>query len=155
MAPGYSLVVHRKLSEVIMQDTVDQRRSLVEDPDRTRAKRWIKICARVIGITAAAFVILAQNDLAPPVFDSIGKALFWTGIVLISLLLLNQDVLSFALGKIVMLLLLMLHVLALCHYFLRLHEVSFIVLAPICLLECILFTLPFMLIRKRQSGIWY
>ena len=67
--------------------------------DRTGAKRVVKICARVLGVCAAAFVLLARDGIGPPYLDSVGKALFWSGGVLVSVFFLNQDVLRLTSGK--------------------------------------------------------
>lgn len=123
--------------------------------DRTAAKRMVKICARVTAVCAAAFVLLARDGVGPPYFDSIGKALFWTGGVFLSVFFLNQDVLSLTSGKVLAVLLSALQMCFVFYWFGSLRELSFIVLTPICFIECVLFMLPLMLIRRRHTGSWY
>jgi hypothetical protein len=134
---------------------IDSRNNAVDDPERSRAKETIKTLARVIGLCGVAFVVLAQAGFGPSYLDPAGKALFGTGIVFVSIFFLNRDVFRFRSGQMLGMLFLTLHVLLILHTFRRLQEISFIVLAPICLVECVAFTLPLMLIRKRHSGIWY
>jgi len=133
----------------------DERADIPDDPAKVRAKRIVKISGRVIGVCAVAFVLLARDGLGPPYLDSVGKALFWTGLVLVPLLSFNYDVLRLTSGKAAVASLSALQLVLVFYLFGRLQEVNFIILAPICIVQCLLFFLPLMLIRKRRSGIWY
>lgn len=131
------------------------RNSPTDKVDRTGAKQLVKICARILGVCAAALVILARDGLGPPYLDSIGKALFWTGSVLVSVFFLNQDVFRLTSGKLFAMLFCALQMFFVFYWFGNLRELSFITLTPICFVECLVFMLPLMLIRKRHKGIWY
>ena len=74
--------------------------------DTQQALKW---CGRIVAVLAAAFIILAREGVGPPYFDATGKALFWTGIVFVPLLSLNQDVLRLAEGKLLAVALFVLH----------------------------------------------
>ncbi len=88
---------------------------------------------------ASLLVVFAREGLGPPYLDAAGKAVFWTGIVFVPLLGLNQDVLQIVSGKLLAVL----------------NGLTFIELTPLCVVQFVIFALPFMLIRKRFSGIWY
>jgi hypothetical protein len=68
----------------------------MEDSASTGFQRLLKILGRVTAICAAAFVIMAREGVGPAYFDSVGKALFWTVIVFVPLLAINQDMLRLA-----------------------------------------------------------
>ena len=123
--------------------------------DRTGAKRAVKICARVLGVCAAAFVLLARDGIGPPYLDSVGKALFWSGGVLISVFFLNQDVFCLTSGKLFAVLFFALQMFFVFYWFGKLQQLSFIVLTLICFIECLLFMIPLMIVRKRHNGTWY
>jgi hypothetical protein len=101
------------------------------------------------------FVLLARDGIGPLYLDAVGKALFWTGLVLVPLFSFNYDILRLTLGRAAVGTLCALQLGLVFFLFGRLQEVNFIILAPICIVQCLLFFLPLMLIRKRHSGIWY
>jgi hypothetical protein len=118
-------------------------------------QQYLKWCGRVVAVLAAAFIILAREGVGPPYFDAIGKAMFWTAIVFVPLLTLNQDVLRLSEGKIVVVALFALHLALVLYSFGLLKGLTFITLTPLCFVQCLIFTLLLMLIRKRHKGIWY
>lgn len=126
-----------------------------DDSARDQSKRSIRIFARVLGVSAALFIILAQDHIGPTYFDPLGKALFWTGIVLIPVFVLNHDVLRFGWAKILAIVQSALQILLVWLLFEKLSSFSFITLTPLCLIQSFFFTLSFMPIRKRNCGIWY
>ena len=107
-----------------------------------------------IGLLAAIFVILADYG-APPQFDGIGKAIFWTGMVLVPLVAFNRDVLHFASSFMTITVLFAMQALLVIYGFSELQHVNFLILAPICLIQVLIFSAPLMLIRKHRTGIWY
>lgn len=124
--------------------------------ERNRIKKGpLKIFIRVVGVSAAIAVILAEDGLGPSYLDSIGRALFWTGAVLGPMLAFNVDVLRTVLGKIVAVGLVALQCVLVCRLFDRLNGVSFISITIFAFAQFMLFQSPFMFIRKRYSGIWY
>jgi hypothetical protein len=118
-------------------------------------RQILKIIGRVIAVCAAAFVIMAREGIGPPYFDPLGKAFFWTGIVLIPLFSLSGDVLSLTVGKVTALGLFILQLALVFLLFGRLQQMTFITLTPLCFAQCLIFALPLMLIRKQHRGIWY
>ena len=115
----------------------------------------LKWFGRMVAISAAAFVIMAHEGFGPSYFDPVGKALFWTGIVFVPLFSLNQDVLRLIAGKVLAVGLFALQLILVICAFGKLKEFNFIVLTPLCFGQCLIFTVIFMLVRKRSSGVWY
>lgn len=145
----------QKSNEPVMRVERELRSNTPDDSGRDRIKQFVKVSARVIGVCAAGFVLLARDGIGPPYLDSVGKALFWTGIVLVPLFSFNHDVLRTTSGQVVAVGLSTLQFVLVFYSFERLQECTFIVLTPLCLIQCLIFFLPFMLIRKRHNGIWY
>jgi hypothetical protein len=115
----------------------------------------LKWLGRIMAICAAGFVIMSHEGVGPPSFDAIGKALFWTSIVFVPLFTLNQDVLRSSTGKLLAVSLFAVQLIFVNWFFGKLKELNFIVLTPLCFGQCLIFMLIFMLVRKRNSGIWY
>ena len=82
-----------------MRCGIDPSNSKPEGPDRTSAKQSMTVFAKVIGVCAAAFVLLAQDGIGAAYLDSAGKILFWTGGVFGFTFFLNQDMLRLTSGK--------------------------------------------------------
>jgi hypothetical protein len=121
----------------------------MSDSPTNNTQQALKWCGRIVAVLAAAFIILAREGVGPPYFDAAGKALFWTGIVFVPLLSLNQDVLRLAEGKLLVVALFVLHLVFVLSSFGRLKNFTFITLTPLCFGQCLLFAVPFMLVRKR------
>lgn len=124
-------------------------------PETRSMAQYLKVIARVFAVCASIFVILARDGIGPRYFDPVGKAIFWIGIVFVPLLGLNQDVLRLASAKLLTLVLWSLQFFLVFYFFRRLQDLNFITLALLCFAQFVIFALPFMLIRKRSSGIWY
>ena len=127
-------------------DSTAQKRSIPS------SLKWI---GRVFAVFASLLVVFAREGLGPPYLDAAGKAVFWTGIVFVPLLGLNQDVLQIVSGKLLAILLWLVQLTLVFHFFAVLNGLTFIELTPLCVVQFVIFALPFMLIRKRFSGIWY
>lgn len=124
--------------------------------ERSRIRNGpMKTFMRIIGVSAAVLVILTGDGLGPTYLDSAGRCLFWTATVLGPMFAFNLDVIRTVLGVVAAIGLVALQLLLVFCLFNKLNGMSFILLAPICLAQCLLFEAPFMLIRKRYSGIWY
>jgi hypothetical protein len=128
---------------------------MAENSTKTGFEQLLKILGRMIAVCAAAFVIMAHEGFGPMYFDAVGKALFWTGMVSIPVWSLNQDVLRIASGRVLALGLFAIQLFLVFYTFGKLQALTFITLTPLCFVQCLIFMLPFMLIRKRHSGIWY
>jgi hypothetical protein len=128
---------------------------MTENSTRTGFEQFLKILGRVIAICAAVFVIMAHEGFGPMYFDAVGKALFWTGIVSVPVWSLNQDVLRTTSGRVLAVGLFTFQLFLVFYSFGRLQALDFIALTPLFFVQCMIFMLPFMLIRKRNSGIWY
>ncbi len=155
MEEGRLMLVPQRSSNLVTRADGTEQPGTPDDPIKVRTKGFVKIAGRVIGVCAAVFVLLARDGFGPPYLDSVGKALFWTGLVLVPLFSFNYDILRLTSGKAAVATLSVLQLVLVLYLFERLQEVNFIILAPICIVQCLLFFLPLMLIRKRHSGIWY
>jgi hypothetical protein len=133
----------------------DSKINLQDNPKSDSPKYLVKVSARIIGICSAGLVLLAREGIGPPYLDSIGKAIFWTGMVLVPLFAFNLDLLVSKLGQVSMVVLSALQLISVFYLFDKLREVNFIILACLCLVQCLIFFLPLMLIRKMNRGIWY
>lgn len=120
-----------------------------------RIKHFLTVSIRVIAVLALAFFLLARDGIGPAYFDSIGKIIYWTGIVLFPLFSLNRDMLSSLSGQAVSIAIVSLHVLIVYRLYDHLQKISFITLTPICVVEFFVLAAPLLAIRKWRTGIWY
>src|SRR5580704_7722384 len=127
----------------------------MENAARTGFQQFLKIVGWVMTLCAAALVIVAREGFGPRYFDALGKALFWTVIVFVPLLGINQDVLRLTPGKFLAAGLFALQLILVRFSFERLYELNFITITPLSFCQCLIFAMAFMLIRKHYSGIWY
>ena len=124
--------------------------------ERSRIKKGpLRIFIRVVAVSAVIPIILATDGFGPSYLDSVGRVLFWSGMVLGPMFAFNLDVLRTIPGMIFATGLTTVQLLLAIRFFERLNGVSLIVIAIFGLVQCVLFEMPFMLIRKRYSGIWY
>jgi hypothetical protein len=112
-----------------------------------RTAKSMKYMARIVAILALIPFLLARDTVGPPYLDNVAKAVFWTGMVLVPLIGLNQDVLRSKTGKIA--------VFFASFFFRGLSSLNFIFLSVICIGQILVFALPLMFIRKQQTNIWY
>ena len=126
-----------------------------DDSRNNRAGILLKACTGVVGLVSAIFCILAQDGVLSPVFDSVGKVVFWTGGFLIGFLSLNRDLLRSLDGIALAILLIAFHGFGVFEALPLLPQLNFIELAGVCLVESVLFFLPMMLLRKQKTDIWY
>jgi hypothetical protein len=120
-----------------------------------RTAKSMKYMARIVAILSLIPFLLARDTVGPPYLDNVAKAVFWTGMVLVPLIGLNQDVLRSKTGKIAVFFLVTFQ-LALASFFFRgLSSLNFIFLSVICIGQILVFALPLMFIRKQQTNIWY
>lgn len=149
------MIAPQEPTEPMMRVNRELHNNVTEDPKRNHIKQLLKVSASVIGVCAAVFVLLARDGVGPPYFDSLGKAFFWTGMVLVPLFSLNYDVLRLPSGKALAVALFAFQLVLVFYLFGRLHGLNFIILTPLCFIQSLLYMLPFMLIRRRNTGIWY
>jgi len=125
----------------------------IRESEREVGRRTFTVTARIIGLTAALLVI--GGEYGPFYVGIWGKIIFWTGLVVAALLLLNKDVLGLLPGKVITAFLLLLHVFFVLHWFNSLDKVNFPVLALIALGEAAAFACLLMIVRRQHTGIWY
>jgi hypothetical protein len=124
-------------------------------PERRVMPHSAKIAMRVLAVCAAILVILPRDGLGPPYIDAAGKVVFWSAGVPISVFSFSRDILNRTGGIVVSICLVALQCILIFYAFVKLEPLNFFVLAGLCMVQTVVFSLPFMLIRKRYSGIWY
>jgi hypothetical protein len=115
----------------------------------------LKAYAGLVGLVSAIFCILAQEDVLTPIFYSVGKVLFWTGLFVGPFLGLNRDLLRSLYGIALALLLIALHGVVVFKALPLLPHLNFIEITGVLIAESVLFSLPMMLLRKQKTDIWY
>jgi hypothetical protein len=122
-----------------------------DDPERTKMRRSLRLPAWGIGGGAAILIIMARENVGPPYLDSLGKAFFWTGTVFLPLLGLNRDICRLNTARLTAVALFGLHLILVSWLFGQLKDMSFITLFPLCIVQLLVFEIPFVIIRKRTQ----
>jgi hypothetical protein len=131
----------------------DDKLLRIRKSETESGRRIFIITARIVGVFAAALVIVGQSG--PSYLGVWGKIIFWTALVVAPLLLFNKNMLGLLLGKVITILLLLLHVLFVVHWFGSLEKVNFAILALVALGEGTAFASILMIVRRQHTGIWY
>jgi hypothetical protein len=118
-------------------------------PDRERPK-WMTpaICALVL--TSAGLVIAARRGFGPGYLDQVGKAVYWTGVVFLPLLAVNNDLLYLASAKRWLVLMFAVQILLVYLAFDSLTHWSFLTLTPVGVIQIFLFSMPFDRLSKTK-----
>lgn len=120
-----------------------------DDPERTKMRRSLRMPAWGIGGGAAILIIMARENVGPPYLDNIGKAFFWTGAVFLPLLGLNRDIYRLNAARLIAVMLFGLHLILVGWSFEQLKDMGFITLFPLCIVQLLIFEIPFVIVRKR------
>jgi hypothetical protein len=113
--------------------------------------RWITPAICILGVASGLLVIASRQGLGPGYLDVAGKVLYWTSVVFVTVMAVNTKELSLSAGKRYLALLALVHVILLAFAYKHLQSWSFITLTPLCLLQIVLFNIPFIRLNRKTS----
>ena len=122
-----------------------------QDPEHQRIRRFMRLCAWGGGVAGGVLIFLGEDHVGAGYLVAAGTAVLWSGSIFLPLLVLNRDLLKLASARLIVLGLVALQFMAMAAGLKYVQALTIIGMFPLCVLELMLFELPFLWLR-RQLG---